>query len=72
VNIMNLHTQRKLTDKIAIGLSLAAMSFGLFWLVWILWTTLGLGVSGLSLDLFTKTPRRPAQSAALETPLRAA
>lgn len=56
---MNLHTQRKFTDKIAIGLSLAAMSFGLFWLIWILWTTLGLGISGLSLDLFIKDTPPP-------------
>lgn len=56
---MNLSQKRKLVNKFALTLSLAAMSFGLFWLVWILFTTLQLGVSGLSLDLFTKMTPPP-------------
>jgi phosphate transport system permease protein len=35
-------------------LSLAAMSFGLFWLVWILWETIRLGLGGIALALFTQ------------------
>ena len=54
-----LHTRRYLVNRIAITLSLAAMAFGLFWLVWILFTTLQLGVSGLSMDLFTKMTPPP-------------
>jgi phosphate transport system permease protein len=49
-------------NKVAITLSLAAMAFGLFWLVWILFTTLKLGVSGLSLDLFTKMTPPPGST----------
>ena len=56
---MNLSQKRKLVNNLALALSLAAMSFGLFWLIWILFTTLQLGVSGLSLDLFTKMTPPP-------------
>ena len=44
---------RNRVNKIALFLSLAAMGFGLFWLVWILWETLRLGLGGLNLALFT-------------------
>jgi len=60
--INGLHTRRYLVNKVAITLSLAAMAFGLFWLVWILFTTLQLGVSGLSLDLFTKMTPPPGST----------
>ena len=56
---MNLSQKRKLVNNLALALSLAAISFGLFWLIWILFTTLQLGVSGLSLDLFTKMTPPP-------------
>lgn len=62
---MNLVTRRKVVNKLALTLSLLAMSFGLIWLVWILWTTLKLGVSGLSLDLFTKMTPPPGGSGGL-------
>lgn len=50
---MNLLTRRKLVNKFALGLSMMAMLFGLIWLVWILFTVFKLGVSGLSVTLFT-------------------
>ena len=56
---MHLRTQRRLVNQIALGLSLAAMLFGLFWLCWILFTVLELGLAGLSLDLFTKMTPAP-------------
>ena len=59
---MNLSSKRKLVNKIALTLSLLAMSFGLFWLVWILFSTLQLGVAGLSLDLFTKMTPPPGST----------
>jgi len=59
---MNLSQKRKLVNNFALALSLAAMAFGLFWLVWILFTTLQLGVSGLSLDLFTKMTPPPGST----------
>ena len=56
---MDLLTRRKLINKVALTLSLAAMVFGLFWLAWILLTTLQLGIAGLSFDLFTKMTPPP-------------
>jgi phosphate transport system permease protein len=50
---MNLHVRRKVTNMVALTLSLLAMAFGIFWLAWILLEVLRLGVGGLSLDLFT-------------------
>ena len=55
------HRSRRRINAIALTLSLGAMAFGLFWLIWILWETLRLGVGGLSLAVFTQmTP--PPQS----------
>ncbi|HRO37537.1 phosphate ABC transporter permease PstA [Thauera sp.] len=56
---MNLLARRKLTNQLALTLSLSAMAFGLFWLAWILWTVLELGISGLSLTLFTEMTPPP-------------
>src|SRR5512147_273543 len=36
------------------------MAFGVFWLIWILWETLRLGVSGLSWTLFTESTPPPS------------
>lgn len=59
---MELHKKRKLIKKIALALSLAAMSFGLFWLAWILITILHLGISGLSLAVFTQMTPPPGSA----------
>ena len=53
------YAARKRVNYIALTLSLAAMSFGLFWLVWILWETVRLGVGGLSIALFTESTPAP-------------
>ncbi|KPF68301.1 phosphate transporter permease subunit PtsA [beta proteobacterium AAP99] len=52
-NANKLHQQRKWINRLALTLSLLAMAFGLVWLIWILVTTLSLGISGLSMALFT-------------------
>ena len=39
---------RKRVNRLGLALSLAAMAFGVFWLVWILWETLRLGIDGLT------------------------
>ncbi len=62
---MELHKKRKLIKKIALALSLAAMSFGLFWLAWILITILHLGISGLSLAVFTQMTPPPGSAGGL-------
>ena len=63
---MNLLARRKLTNRVALTLSLSVMAFGLFWLTWILWTVFDLGLSGLSASLFTEmTPPPGADSGGL-------
>ncbi|QAZ38265.1 phosphate ABC transporter permease PtsA [Methylibium sp. Pch-M] len=60
------HASRKRINAIALVLSLAAMSFGVFWLIWILIETVRLGVGGLALSLFTEmTPPPQAESGGL-------
>jgi phosphate transport system permease protein len=54
-----MHRKRKLVNAVALALSLAAMSFGLFWLIWILIEVIYLGVTGLSLQLFTQSTPAP-------------
>ena len=54
--------RRKRVNKIALVLSLAAMSFGLFWLFWILWETVRLGVGGLALATFTEMTPAPNEA----------
>lgn len=56
---------RQRVNRIALALSLAAMAFGVFWLVWILWETLRLGVGGLSLSLFTQMTPPPNEAGGL-------
>ena len=60
------HRARKRVNAIALTLSLMAMSFGLFWLAWILFETVRLGIDGLSLQLFTEmTPPPQAEGGGL-------
>ena len=56
---MELLQRRKLINRFALGLSMLAMSFGRFWLAWILWTTIELGIAGLSINLFTQMTPPP-------------
>ena len=50
---------RSTKNKIALTLSLLTMAFGLFWLVWILFTTVSRGLNGLSWSLFTESTPPP-------------
>ena len=60
------HRSRKLVNQVALTLSLAAMAFGIFWLLWILLETIRLGLGGLSLSLFTEmTPPPQAETGGL-------
>ncbi|AOI70024.1 phosphate transporter permease subunit PtsA [Burkholderia ubonensis] len=54
-----LQRKRKIVNAIALTASLGAMLFGLMWLVWILYTTLSLGIGGLSLQMFTESTPPP-------------
>jgi phosphate transport system permease protein len=51
--------RRKLVNRVALLLSLAAMAFGVFWLVWILFETVRLGVGGLTLATFSQMTPPP-------------
>ncbi|MEO7244113.1 MAG: phosphate ABC transporter permease PstA [Rubrivivax sp.] len=54
-----MHRRRQHINTVALALSLGAMAFGVFWLVWILFETVRLGASGLSLALFTQSTPAP-------------
>ena len=63
---MRMHAARKRTNAIALSLSLAAMAFGLFWLAWILFETIRLGLGGLNIAVFTQmTPPPQAETGGL-------
>ena len=53
------YDKRKRMNRLALALSLAAMLFGVFWLVWILWETVRQGVGGLSFALFSQMTPPP-------------
>ena len=60
------HRRRKTTNAVALTLSLGAMAFGLFWLIWILVETVHLGASGLTASVFTEmTPPPQADTGGL-------
>lgn len=61
--VQNYRTQRfrrrKVTNYIALTLSLGAMAFGMMWLIWILISVVEMGAKGLSLHLFTEMTPAP-------------
>ena len=60
------HRRRKVVNALALTLSMAAMAFGLFWLIWILIETVRLGFGGLTLATFTEmTPPPQAETGGL-------
>ncbi|WP_417284460.1 phosphate ABC transporter permease PstA [Comamonas sp.] len=56
------YNQRKRLNQLALALSLAAMAFGVFWLVWILWETIRQGMGGLSVALFSQMTPPPNEA----------
>lgn len=50
---------RRQKNRIALVLSMATMLFGLFWLIWILFSTVTKGIDGMSLALFTEMTPPP-------------
>lgn len=57
---VRLQARRRRVNAVALTASLAAMAFGLIWLLWILYTTVHLGVGSLSVSLFTESTPAPA------------
>ncbi len=41
-----MQARRRMKNRIALSLSMATMAFGLFWLVWILFSTVVRGLTG--------------------------
>lgn len=65
-----LHRRRRRLNALALSLALAAMAFGVFWLVWILFETLRLGVGGLGWQVLSEsTPPPLAESGGLANAL---
>ncbi len=56
---MTKYQKRQWVNRVALGLSLSAMAFGLFFLGWILWEIVRQGVAGLSLATFTEMTPAP-------------
>jgi phosphate transport system permease protein len=60
-----LYRRRSVTNAIALAFSGLATLIGLFFLAWILWTTLSKGISAINLDLFIKMTPPPGEKGGL-------
>ena len=56
---MSLHRWRAFKNQLALLLSGGAALFGLFWLTWILWTTLSRGIGAINWALFSEMTPPP-------------
>lgn len=59
------HLRRRLTNSLALTLSVMATMFGLVFLTWIVWTTFSRGLEALNLDLFTQMTPPPNEAGGL-------
>lgn len=59
------YSQRKMVNRIALSLSLGAMAFGLFWLMWILFETVRLGIDGLTFETLSQMTPPPNEAGGL-------
>ena len=59
------YAARKRVNAVALTLSLVAMMFGIFWLIWILWDTVRLGVGGLTWATLTQMTPPPNEAGGL-------
>src|ERR1700759_2677944 len=60
-----LYTRRRIKNGIALTLAVGPTIFGLFWLVWILWTALINGISAIKPALFNDMPPPPGSDGGL-------
>lgn len=58
---MVLHRRRRRVNALALTMSMLAMAFGIFWLIWILVETIHQGIGGLSLSVFTEMTPPPME-----------
>ncbi|MQH89086.1 ABC transporter permease subunit, partial [Escherichia coli] len=54
-----MQARRRMKNRIELTLSMSTMAFGLFWLIWILMSTITRGIDGMSLALFTEMTPPP-------------
>lgn len=59
VMAMRLQKRRRIKNRLAIGISMIAVLFGLVWLAWILYATVTKGIGGLSFAVFTEMTPPP-------------
>ena len=59
MSVSGLHRWRAVKNAVALALGFAAAAFGLFWLAWILWTTLSRGLDAFDVALFTQMTPPP-------------
>jgi len=63
--MISIYHRRRLTNIVALSLSMIATLSGLFWLAWLLWTLLSAGVQGINLSLFTQITPPPGSDGGL-------
>ena len=63
--MLNLYTRRRIINAVGLAISMLAMSFGLFWLCWILWTLLEHGLPALTPVVFAQMTPPPGSSGGL-------
>jgi phosphate transport system permease protein len=62
---MTIYAARKRTNRIAMGLAMAAAGFGLFWLLAILWTLFAKGLAAIGVPIFTEMTPPPGSAGGL-------
>jgi len=62
---MSRYRRRRIANYVALTLSVATMAIGLFWLVWILWTLVARGFSGIRPAVFTQMTPPPGSRGGL-------
>lgn len=59
------YRRRRAVNIVNLSASVLTTAFGLFWLVWILWTTISQGIAALDWSLFTQNTPAPGNSGGL-------
>nr|WP_181956450.1 phosphate ABC transporter permease PstA [Ramlibacter lithotrophicus] len=59
------YSARKRVNTVALALALAAMAFGVFWLIWILWETVRLGFAGMTWATISEMTPPPNEAGGL-------
>jgi len=63
--MLDLYARRRITNAVGLTVSVLAMTFGLFWLCWILFTLLDYGLLGLTPAVFSQMTPPPGSSGGL-------